>query len=651
MKLTLQNAHLSIRELPETELPKFTVITGQNGAGKSHLLKAVEEGKVAVDIARNPKEDVRFFDWNNLVPNNSGSANTSQLYSEQTQILNWGLAARRETTAKLTDALRPLGIHSHWTRDPWELVRLPKERLEEIFGDEDLASKVKVTLSAIAKEASQYIKKHVGNNEALQYRLKEISRGDEELWPVLKPEDFERRPFGWGQVDWFQQSFAMMFLGYFELVKLNKLYELDRREGRLGPERLSDEEFLKEHGKPPWEFVNEVLRNAGLDFSIDHPTSYQTIDFSPKLTKTTSGAEIQFSDLSSGEKILMSFAFCLYYSVDTRQIVKRPKLLLFDEIDAPLHPSMSRMLVDTICSSLVERYDTHVIFATHSPSTVAVVPDESLHVMRADEPGVHKVSKRQAIAVLTSGIPTLSIDFDGRRQVFVESDLDADRYQRLYHTLSERLASERSLVFIGVGRRSGDRVVANAGCDQVKQIVESLRDGGNMSVFGLIDWDTENEPDERIVVLAYRERYAIENCLLDPLLLAGLVIREDRSELGLEENEGYRDFCKMAPERLQEIVDRVQRRVLALDDAAEIPDRTEVMYTGGFSLTIAKAYLQKNGHDLEESVREVFPKLRRFHNVGELLLNIVDPIIAEAPNYVPQTVVAALEELLHYEIK
>ena len=71
----------------------------------------------------------------------------------------------------------------------------------------------------------------------------------------------------------------------------------------------------------------------------------------------------------------MSFALCLYHAADQSTAVDFPKVLLFDEIDAPLHPSMSRSLLRTIQKTLVEEHGIFVILTTHSPSTVALAPD------------------------------------------------------------------------------------------------------------------------------------------------------------------------------------------------------------------------------------------------------------------------------------
>jgi predicted ATPase len=49
MKLIYQKDHLSITQFNPIDIPDFTILTGINGAGKSHLLQAIENRSVLVD--------------------------------------------------------------------------------------------------------------------------------------------------------------------------------------------------------------------------------------------------------------------------------------------------------------------------------------------------------------------------------------------------------------------------------------------------------------------------------------------------------------------------------------------------------------------------------------------------------------------------
>lgn len=653
MNLTFSSPHLSIQSFPTVDVPSFTLITGVNGAGKTHLLKAITDGNVLADVAPDIKNDIRFFDWTTLVPNDTGVFETASVYSERDEILEWGSGQRQELRQVIQDWAIKYNLIGEGRGNIRSLLRLSQEDLGKSIADPDEAQMAWQKFQEILNPAINRMKSHARNKPPIIAKLDELQQRFGYGLLALRVRDFEDKPFGWGQVDVFKQSFAQLFMSYFELKKLNRLRRLDESEGKNpSVPSVSDEAFVQQHGEEPWNFVNRILAKARLDFEIDYPTEYSATKFTPQLRKTTSGIELQFSELSSGERILMSFAFCLYYSLDTRQVLQRPKLLLLDEIDAPLHPSMSRQLVDTIQKSLIDEQGINVILATHSPATVAVSPEEAVFVMEPDVPGLHKVGKRQAIAVLTSEIPTLSIDFSGRRQVFVESQYDAERYEKLYRLLSSKIASERSLAFVAVGKNKkvGEE---GGGCDNVKRIVGELVASGNDSVFGLVDWDSKNESGDHIIVLAEDKRYAIENCLLDPLLVGVLAVRTNREWAQknglLAPDKGYTDFKSLTDEECQKIIDAVERRVLDLDAGATFGERRAVRYVGGNTAQVSASYLTMQGHELEERVKKGLPILQQYHNQGELLMKLIDPVILDFIYLVPEDIILSFQKILNFE--
>ncbi|WP_192812120.1 AAA family ATPase, partial [Novosphingobium sp. Rr 2-17] len=104
---------------------------------------------------------------------------------------------------------------------------------------------------------------------------------------------------------------------------------------------ISDGEFLEIYGRPPWEQMNENLSDFGLPYKFSAPPT--TLDnFTVMLVRIPTGERVHLSDISSGEKVLLTLAVSSF-NYD-QQIVKisRPSLLLLDEMDASLHPEMVR---------------------------------------------------------------------------------------------------------------------------------------------------------------------------------------------------------------------------------------------------------------------------------------------------------------------
>jgi len=297
---------------------------------------------------------------------------------------------------------------------------------------------------------------------------------------------------------------------------------------------------------------------------------------------------------------------------------------------------MCRTLISIILDVLVKKHGISVIATTHAPATVAIAPEDSLYVMLPDQPGLHKISKAQALNILTIGVPTLSLAFDGRRQVFVESPIDSEIYDAMYQILKPTLASERSLQFISAGGTPSTGNEGQTGSSAVRYIVNQLQQAGNSSVFGLIDWDGTNSPSGRLRVLAHSRRNGLENILLDPLLLTTLLVRDFKEVafgIGFPSRDLYPRIQSMSAEGLQSLIDIVQCRVFPAGEAT----RHKVKYVQGFSLEVDERFLLTDDHKLEQTVVDVFPQLQEASKkqAGRLMKYIVDRVVNETPGFVP----------------
>jgi energy-coupling factor transporter ATP-binding protein EcfA2 len=662
MKLQFRSPHLSIKVFPAVELPPFTLITGLNGAGKSHLLQAIKLGHIAVDSAPDPNNDIRIFDWTNMLPGDTGLFDGQTLVQERAQTWQhldnfrqqYDLGPHRVRGGNGPDALvrdagLGAGLSEEQVADPIGLARLSEAQLFQLLGNGDKAAAAKRQIAQAVEKASELIRGQLGGQA---FELDAISLHARKPIYLLERDDVLSGTIpSWGRADLFQQSFARLFVAYRDLALENVLRQLQASKGRGDTAAMSDEEFRREHKEPPWTFVNEAMRSAGLGFEIDHPDEFSRAPYQPRLTKLHGGAEVRFGNLSSGEKIMMSFALCLYYAQDRRQIASYPKVLLLDEIDAPLHPSMSRSLIRIATEVLVKHHGINVVTTTHAASTVAMAPPDAIYVMEGERPGLHRTTKADALNILTVGVPTLAFSYDGRRQVFVESPSDAEVYARVYEILKPRLASERSLEFIATGTKSvSSGSDANTGCDVVKRLVKNLVEAGNVSTYGLIDWDNTHQPSDRLVVLAHMRRDGLENVVFDPLVVAALVLRDARkhlADLGLDEKTSYFEFLGWPAEKLQPVVDRVQAITLGGKDAGA---SVECAYQGGFRLQLKDGYLKMDDHALEEAVLAKFPPFKAFaKRGGALMLHAVESVLQDQPRFISMEMVATFRDLLDAE--
>lgn len=651
MQLTFSRSYLSITRFPSVEIPQFCVISGPNGVGKSHLLQAIYNGAIATDVAPlagDFQSQMRQFDWNTLVPQETGAFSSEVLRQERLTLQQTVLNLKNQP--QIVDPLRSLAnswdLDQETINNPYRLLRRDNYYLQSLPDNSAELTDSQTAINTAAAHAEALIV------QQLDVPSQKILRALSEKFGVGIAGLTERELTSgsipnWGRTDLFQQSFARLFVAYRDAYISNLLTELRFKSGDSDQPPLDSEAFVKQHGPAPWDFVNETIRIAGLGFTINSPNMTDFDPYTPVLTKSSTGVAVPFGTLSSGEKILMSFAFCVYYSNNRRQLASYPKVILFDEIDAPLHPSMTKGLVETIQRTLVDDFGINVICTTHSPSTVALAPEGSVHLMLRDIPGLHKTSKAKALNLLTEGVPTLAISYSGRRQVFVESPTDAKLYDLIYTRLKTKLDSERSLEFVSTGVRSQAGQEVNTGCDAVKRLVNDLASTGNQSVFGLLDWDGKAKSSDRIFVLAEGERNGLENCILDPLALGGILIRDCPSENKFFDSAiSYAHFLQLDVNGLQNIARSICEAVFD-DSGSTIHTR----YTGGFSLQIDSRFLKMDDHLLEATILKNIPALRSVakSQSGQLSSRIVSTIFIDRVEIIPLAFYSLFSALLEVD--
>lgn len=592
MKLTLQQKFKSLDPF-SIDLPDFVILTGINGAGKTQLLTAIIQNLLKVHdtlgVELNPK---KYVTPQTLSPNESAIVTREQL-NANTQNL-W---------QQFENYLK-------------NRINNPRYSLENAFGHNPRngqdSPQIKI-IDKIAKSANKVREELTSDDFFNHYPLED----------------------GLNQTDVFYQNFSSLFKRYQDKLDDNEYRQYRNQvKGHSEISFLTKEEFENTFGEAPWEFVNKIIKEANLDYHINSPAnSHRDAPFELKLVNNYNGTEIQFGDLSSGEKVLMSLALALYNS---NFDIEFPKVLLMDEPDASLHPSMSKKFLDVIQQVFVNEKNVKVIVTTHSPSTVALSPEESLFIVNKTGVRIEKTSKDRALKILTSGVPSFSVNYENRRQVFVESPYDVAYYEKMYHQLSNFLVPEVSLSFISSGESRTDKNgVKVSNCGQVINITETLRNAGNKFVSGIIDWDSSNTSSNAVKVLGNGNRYSIENYILDPLLVGALLLREkivSKEEVNLNANETYTDLKHFGAERLQFIADFVIGKISTV--VAPIDNtRKNVKLLNGIEITIPLWYLHHQGHTLEEQILKAFPQLNAIKKGKEdvlkmeMLNKVVDDIV------------------------
>ena len=435
MKLALKNPYLSIKEMDEIDLPHFAVLIGPNGAGKTQLLDAIQNGLVSVSGLS--KSEIEKYDINTFQPGNLGVASwgssqfgekTAQQFfsggesspalikvAEEIYIealrkfrIDEGSEARRQFDERLRTHIRKMRDFENFSviKNDAALSTYSRAIVEEVF-QQLRPEKSNRSSSRRSDEGT------CGNDSALLVSLAmkltkklphELLRDD-----VLRATHYEGPTIG----NHISQAFTSYKVGQYSWAHTQS----EEREG-ISVKKLI-EEYRQNHC-PPWERLDMSLnrmREASSDselfnFEFSNPEQDRLIfaghgqySFAAKFTNRATGESYSLDSLSSGEKILMSLCMAAFNQEMGR---RQPGLVLFDELDALLHPSMISAFIAGLNDLFVEN-GVHVIMATHSVTTVSMLEDNAIFQLcrNGGRVDVQPVSKSQAVAELSENLATI----------------------------------------------------------------------------------------------------------------------------------------------------------------------------------------------------------------------------------------------------
>lgn len=558
MKIQINKAHKSIPAGVSFELPTFSVITGKNGSGKSHLLEAMANNQIST-LSDN---------GNNLA-----------------KVLLIGFGG---LNPQIDEACDPQQITQN-TKNWWGQIEHYQHNLINARSNgEQISGPIENVLG------------RWGHNPQVLSIIKSVTQKSGRTFEQLSEDDvyFNLNIAEANSGTLFASQLALIFKTYHVRYTKNKFKKFLNLEKNTNIPTLSDDEFLSIYGPKPWVLVNEILTKAGLTYEVVNPEAIDSEStYRLRLVDRVTGTEISANDLSTGEKVLMSLALAIY---NTQESSGKPDVLILDEPDAPLHPQYSRLLIETLRDVVVSKAGVQVVITTHSPSTVAMCPDNSLFEINRNTKIPEMVSISRGLEILTDGIPHLKISTDNRRQIFVESKLDVIYFQRL-HQITSRF-SNIGYTPIFLEPHSG-----TSNCTDVESIANRLHESGSDLVRGIIDWDGKNIDKHPIYVLGGGNRYSIENYVLDPLFLGLALVRLGKrslSDFSIPHLHTYIDAAKLTNEEAQKISDHITLATGISDTST-----ANCELHNGWVLKLPTQFLMMRGHDWEKSVLLCIPEL------------------------------------------
>ena len=460
MRLKFKEKYKSIYNFDEINIKDFSIFLGINGSGKTHLLKSMLEGFVGADDIS--KDNISYFSLQTFLIGNQKEITPRILDDEKMQAWNI-LDAQRQNFQNFDNQIKQIvGAKKIY---PYE-VEVLKEQKDQY--------------QQIKKQILVFIDNHTQNNPKIR--------------KLLKTGIFESNKYAsqMGQVEFFKfsnynpddyellESLSEVFLDYQKKITKAKLRKSDGGEG------LRKSEISKIEELSPWNFVNKMFQEFGLLHTISYPEFTavdlmynQVLSFQVKLR--IDDEEIDFEDLSSGEKILCALAITVYQ--DNKSTF--PELLLLDEIDASLHPSMIQHLLDVIENVFIKN-GCNVILATHSPTTVALASEGSLFEIQKgkEQQKIKKISQADAINLLSEGIITFE---KGSK---IQGDIDSTKNLQILTEGNNAEHIEKAIKILDGSLLSQIKIIGDGGGQQLKNAFDAFLNAEHASKF-LFVWDCD----------------------------------------------------------------------------------------------------------------------------------------------------------------
>jgi ABC-type branched-subunit amino acid transport system ATPase component len=466
---------------------------------------------------------------------------------------------------------------------------------------------------------------------------------------------------------------AAIFNTYVKRIHDNEFNTWKNKEKGSDVPYYSNDEFERKFGPAPWIIINKILDGVfDGKFHFPQPANLNSITYDHQTPLLQNNDQpITREDLSSGEKTLLWLALSLFNTqYHDKEILSAPKLLLLDEPDAYLHPKMVQKMFSFL-SEFNEHFGTRIILISHSPTTAALSPENSLFVVQPNK--IAAISKDAAISELLDGVTQISINPENRRQVYVESHYDQQIFQLIFDHLKQKssiLDSSISVTFVSSGGKVPEEHLSSkaksilgiqddnkirefieaingcGNCDQVYGTVESLTSSGATGVRGIVDWDLKNSSTEFVQVCGENYAYAIENLILDPISIILQLNINNCSKFPIEKfcgtNKPWAEWLD-DKELLQVSMDTFLHKEMEIN--SEIKEK--LCYLSGLTLMIDQEYLTMKGHDLEKKLLSQFPELRRVTNrEGELKFKIVQNMInLTGGKLIPRTIEETMRAL------
>lgn len=536
-----------------TDIPKFALITGENGTGKSQLLELLN-----LHFDPNKSKKISQYPGLNFIIEDAPYQHHEVLYLANFSTPEAsGQIGLNEVSSSFQSVLTTIRNNKN-PGNPFETYRV---------------SRTKAFLN----------EKGIDVNKS----------SDTEIFQVLPQDIFYSKP------NQLLQSVSLHFFNY----HLETIW--------LKSKGKTDEQIIETLGQPPWEILSDLINKSNLFYEISTPSE---LDLRAKyhllLIDKVTKKKINPNSLSTGEIALLRLYLWLFVS---RGKYTFPKLLILDEPDAHLHPFLIFNFVNALKEGLIDTNQCRVIMTTHRPETIMSVPDESIFEMFSRPARINLAHKKShAVSLITKNLYHV---VENKYPIYVEDNDDVSFYSAVLDVIKTDYPGRINAQAIFIPARISNKKETNpGGKSAVKTWVERLRATGLVNIVkGVIDKDTSNQNGDGLHVI---KRYAIENYMLDPIVIFGLLMdfnQQPTLELSREIKLGEECFIRDLPNEDLFIIASTILNDMRIAVSGSIDVSNEAMikcqYLNGKEIEIPNWLIEARGHTLFNLCKSKWPRL------------------------------------------
>lgn len=424
MKLKFNTPFLSITEnFWIISISDFTVLTWLNWSWKTHILKNIISNNISV-LDENDAiiKNIAFFDYNDFTVkqynqkqnNNQNQPKPFLKLQDQTYYQNIINQIRGDVQLKLNNLNNP----NIWQIYTYFFQNIVSTNLDFVnYKKKDINKFIKENLDKYNKK--EWIEKEIWENiKKFLLELKEIKHFNK-YYKISK----KRKLHLITQLQWTHfinnESYLWQQIQEeFKQYQIKFCQNTQKRAEDLEYETktyLDKANFEKQNWPAPWDLFNDILNIYDCNWYYIDPKTLPRLQvgvwqekFSMNLVLTNKDSWITTTvdNLSSWEKTLLALALNIYQQKNKNWL---PEILLLDEIDSSLHPSMIKQLLNALNEVFVLEYWMKIIMVTHSPTTVALTDEKSIYVVQkwSVKEKIIKNSNNEALKTLSEWFATI----------------------------------------------------------------------------------------------------------------------------------------------------------------------------------------------------------------------------------------------------